>query len=164
VKRPIVLGLVVLLACALGYVGYRVLWPSEEDRLHARLDELAGVASTPEVEGDLPRLARVQRIREYLAEDVLVRVEGGPVFGGREAMMGALAQASSVGPVQLRVSDVTVRMGPDQRAADVTATVEVRHQPRGGEDTLDAREVEMTWVRPASSWLLSEAVAVKPLR
>jgi hypothetical protein len=165
VRRPFFLVLVLALAGTIGYLGHRMLWPTEEDRLRAALDALAGIASTPDVEGELPRLVRVQRVRDYLVEEILVRVEDGPVFGGREAIVGALAQASGLGPLRVGFSDVTVRMEPGERTAAVTATVEVeRTDPRSGEQSLDAREVEMTWLRPESSWVLSAATVVKPLR
>jgi hypothetical protein len=131
VKRPFLLVSVVALVSVAAYAGYRVLWPTEEDRLRTTLDTLAGLASTPDVEGDLPRLVRVQRVREYLIEEVLVRVEDGPVFGGREAIVGALAQASGLGVLHVRFSDVNVRMEPDERTAAVTATVEIEQTDPG---------------------------------
>jgi hypothetical protein len=165
VKRPLTLTIAALAACLLAYAGYRVFWPDEGGRLRAAMNALAGIASTPEAEGDLPRIARVQRIRGYMIEDVLVQVEGGPVFGGREAIVGALATASAVGPVRVRFADVMVDMDADQRRATVTATVELEQpDPRSGVAILDAREVEMTWVRPESSWMLSAAKVVRPLK
>lgn len=163
--RRLLIAVAVVLAGGLAYVGYRVLWPTEEDRLRAAMDALASTATTPDVEGDLPRLARVQRIREFLVEKLLVEVEGGPVLGGREALVGALAQASAVGPLHVRLTDVTVRLEPGARTAAVTATVEVeRRDPRSGQHDVDAREVEMTWIRPDSSWLLEAAKVVRPLK
>ena len=164
-RQPLRLTVAALAVCLLGYAGYRVFWPGEEARLRAAMNALAEIASTPEAEGDLPRIARVQRIREYLVEDLLVQVEGGPVFGGREAIVGALATASAAGPVRVRFADVAIGMDADERRATVAATVEVQQpDPRGGVDNVDAREVEMTWVRPESSWMLSAARLVRPLK
>jgi hypothetical protein len=155
---------VTLVAVAAGYAGYRYLRPSEEDRLRATLEELADLASAPKGEGDLPRLVRVQRIRDYLLEELLVEVEGGPVWQGREEIVGALAQASVVGQLRMRFADVSVRMAPDVRTSAVSATIEIEQSdPRGGGGSVDAREVEMTWLRPGSSWMLSRATVVRPL-
>lgn len=72
-------------------------------------------------------------------------MEDGPILGGREAIVGALAQASGLGPLRFRVTDVTVRMQLDERSAAVSATVEAeRANPRSGAPELDAREVQMT--------------------
>ena len=164
-KRPAVLLVVLTVVGGLAYVAYRVAWPTEDRRIRSTLDALAGLASTPQQEGDLLRLARIQRIGDYLLEEVLVEVEDGPVMGGRQAIVGALVQASAVGPVGVHFADVTVRMGPDQRTAAVTATVEVeRPDPRLGGTEVDAREVEMTWVRQESSWMMAKARVVRPLK
>jgi hypothetical protein len=165
VKRPILPVVAVLAVGAAAYAGYRSLWPTQEDLVRRTLTDLASAASVPAQEGDLQRLVRVQRIREYLVEDVLVEVEGGPVMSGREAIVGALIQVSVRGPVLVRFEDVSLRMAPDERAAAVTATVAVEQpDPPSGAAGVDAREVEMTWVRPESSWVLSRARAVRPLR
>lgn len=164
-RRPWRLAAAVLIAGVLAYAGYRVFWPGEDGRLRGSLHALAGIASSPDQEGDLPRLARVQRIREYLVEDLLVEVEDGPVMGGREAIVGALAQASSTRAVRVRFADVDVTMAPDERSADVRATIEVRRaDPRSGVEDVDAREVQMTWVRPERSWVLQRARVVRALR
>lgn len=164
-KRPILLFIAVLVVGTAAYTGYRYLWPTQEDLLRDAIASLAGTASTPENEGELPRLVRAQQVRTYLVEDVLVEVEDGPVMGGREAIVGVLAKLSAPGPIRVRFEDVTVRLATDERTAAVTATLEVEQpDPRSGAASMDAREVEMTWVRPESSWMVSKARVVRPLR
>ena len=164
-KRPLALGIVVIAVLAAAYVGYRVLWPSQEDQLRGALAALAATVSVPEQEGDLPRLARVQQAKNYLVEDLLVEVEDGPVMGGREAVLGALAAAKVRGPARVRFTDVSVRLQGDERSASVTATVEIEQpDPRSGTPSVDAREVDMTWVRPDNSWVLQRARLVRALR
>jgi hypothetical protein len=165
VKKSLALVGTAVVLGALGYFGHRLLWPSQEDRLRATIDETARIATTPPQEGDLPRLARIQRLRNYLIEDLLVEVEDGPVLGGREAIMGALAQASAAGAVQVRFADVSVTITGQEREAAVTATIEIEQaNPRAGSASLDAREVEMRWVRPDAAWLLQRAKVIRPLK
>ena len=165
VKKALALAGAAVVLGALGYFGYRLVWPTQEDRLRATIDETARIATTPRQEGDLPRLVRIQRLRDYLLEDLLVEVEDGPVMGGREAIVGALAQASATGPVQVRFTDVAVTITAEEREASVRATIEIEHaDPRAGGAGLDAREVEMRWVRPDASWLLQRAKVVRPLK
>ena len=74
-----------------------------------------------------------------------MEVEDGPVMGGREAVLGALAAARVPGPARVRFTDVSVRLQGDSRTADVTATAEIEQagspqrravgrRPRSGHD------------------------------
>jgi hypothetical protein len=164
VRRSAAVLLALCLAGLLGYAAWRTFWPTEEDRLRHTLRALGETASTPEQEGDLPRLARVQRIADYLLEEVTIDLGGGIAMSGRAAIVGALAQASASGPVRIRIADVAVQMEPGERTAAVIGTVEIEQRdPRSGAGNVDAREVQMTWVRPEKAWVLSAASVVKPL-
>ena len=71
-----------------------------------------------------------------------------------------------VRPTRLSLSfvDITVTLAGDETTATVGATVQVAETSAAGNESFDAQQVEMVWVRRGQSWLLGSARTIDVLR
>src|SRR5215212_6532536 len=75
----------VVFAALFGYFGYQ-WWYNPSRSVKQRLGQVAGALSVPEAETEVTRLARLARLRGYLAEDLRVRV-GAEEISSRDAAL-----------------------------------------------------------------------------
>jgi hypothetical protein len=81
----------VVFALLVGYFSYQ-WWFNQNRVVKRRLGELAATLSVPPGEADLDRLARLARLRQFLADDVrVINGRSGPEISSREAVMAAAA-------------------------------------------------------------------------
>ena len=146
----------VVFAVLVGYFSYQ-WWFNQNRVVKRRLGELAATLSVPAGETDLDRLARVARLRQYLADDVrVVAGRSGPEIAPREAVMGVAATWKPDRGGSLDFVDTDVKLEADTARAYVTAQVTTR-DPRTGEQTRDSREAVLSLVRRDGVWLVSVA-------
>jgi hypothetical protein len=137
-------------------------WPSEERRVRARLESLAETLSVPAKEGDLERLARAQRLRTALREDVTVAFEREqlPALSGRDAVAALVARPwpMTSGGVKVELQDLVITLDAARTSADVRFTARVTAlDPASNQSTLDGRMVSLTMARVEGVWLVSSA-------
>jgi ketosteroid isomerase-like protein len=154
--RWIGLGLLLLAAGAAVYL----LLPSEERKIRKQMAGLAEALSVPAGEGDIPRLARAQRVRRELAEDVTIRFEQEhwPPIEGRDTVAGLVARPwpQTSDGLRIELHDVVVELNGD--LADVRFRVRVLVDSASSEPaTLDGRLVALTLRRGESGWLVASA-------
>ena len=94
----------IVVAALGGYFIYQA-WFNPSRAVKRRLGEIAGVLSVPDGEPQLARVARVARLRGYLAPDVRVRA-GGSEFANRDRV--ALLRLTGAAPMS-RVSAAVER-------------------------------------------------------
>lgn len=139
--------------------GVYVWWPSEERVIIRRLNDIAGLLSVPAGEADLARVARVFKLREYLAPDIRVHF-GGEEAASREAILGALAQwGRAAEGVRVAFVDMQVTLDaatPDAAAVYMTATIT-------GPEGVDAREADVRLARRGGVWMVSSAESKETL-
>jgi SnoaL-like domain len=144
----------VVFALLVGYFSYQ-WWFNQNRVVKRRLGELAATLSVPAQEADLERLARLARLRDYLADDVKVRSgRSGPELSSREAVMATAASWKPDRGGNVSFVDTDVKLDADTARAYTTAEV-TTSDPRTGEQTLDAREAVLELVRRDGLWLVS---------
>jgi SnoaL-like domain len=137
-----------------GYFTYQ-WWFNQNRVVKRRLGELAATLSVPAQEADLERVARLARLRQYLADDIEVRGgRSGPELSSREAVIGAAAGWKPDQGGNVSFVDTDVKLDADTARAFTTAEVTTR-DPRTGEQTLDSHEAVLALVRRDGLWLVS---------
>ncbi len=143
------------------------LWPSDARRIARALDALAADVSVTGPETPLERFARAARIGAAFTVDASIDPGGShPALEGRDAIVGLAAQLRGTEAIgRLRFDDVTVTVDPSgaTAVATMTATVTTRNR-QSGDEMIDAREVEMQWVKQEGDWRISRATAVRTLQ
>jgi ketosteroid isomerase-like protein len=152
-------GFIVLAAIG---VGVFFLWPSEERRVRARLDEIAQALSIPAKEGEIDRLARAQRVRSRLGNDIRVDFEHAqwPEISGRDAVAGLVARAwpQTAGGLRVELEELAVSVADDRATADARFKARLRGTDTSGEPSeLDGRLVSVTFQKVDGEWLVSSA-------
>jgi hypothetical protein len=144
----------VVFALLVGYFSYQ--WWFNPNRVVKRmLGELAATVSIPAAEADLERIARLARLRQYLAEDIKVTSgRSGQELSSRDAVMVAAAGWKPDRGGNVDFVDVDVKVDGDTARAYATAEVTTR-DPRTDEQTLDAREVQLSLVKHGAEWAVS---------
>lgn len=131
-------------------------WPTDYRRIVAAGRELARAASIPAGEPDLGRVTRAAALLRLLAPDVrLIGPTGRVVIDGREPALGLATQMRPPRGLLVSIEGLDPSFAEDGRTATSRATVTLREPgPEGGPDSVDAREVEMTWIKD-DAWQLS---------
>jgi hypothetical protein len=154
--RSVVAGAVL---AALAVAAVRWWWPDERTAITRRLHELAALASAPEQDDTLGRVANLAALRRYLAQDVTIDAGTGvPPIKGRDALLGLAARGQTAG-IELALADVQVHIERNGLATVyLTATLTRRGAARDG---IDARELLLSMQKANGQWIISR---VEPLR
>jgi hypothetical protein len=140
----------------IGYFSYQ-WWFNQNRVVKRRLGELAAALSVPATEADLERVARLARLRQYLAEDIKVTGgRSGQELSSRDAVMAAAAGWKPDRGGSVDFVDVDVKVDADTARAYATAEVSTR-DPRTNEQTIDAREAQLSLVQRDGVWVVSAA-------
>jgi ketosteroid isomerase-like protein len=158
VRVAIIVGTV-----AAAFVAWRFLFPDDEHRIRARIEELETAVNTRSGEG-AGRLADAARLLSFFTDDVLIEPGAPyPPIRGPQAVVAVLGRAREPGGFELAFEDVSVDVGPAGTAtARLTATLSWINA-RTGEGTLDAREVAVDLRETAGEWKIAGARAVETL-
>jgi hypothetical protein len=152
-----------VLAVLAAYFAYQ-WWFNPHRVIKRQLGEVAAVLSAPAGEQDVARLARLARLRQYLAESVRVHLgRSGPDIASRDAVLAALAsQPPAPGGLDVRFVDVEVTVdSAGAGRAYLTADLASRDSETG-RSTLDTRDAALTLADLDGAWLITE-VDVKDL-
>jgi len=148
----------VVFALLVAYFSYQ-WWFNQNRVVKRRLGEIAATLSAPPHEADLERVARLARLRQYLADDIKVRGgRSGPELSSREAVMAAAAGWRPEGGGDVAFVDVDVKIEGETARAYATAELTTRNA-RTDEPVLDSREAMLSLVR-RDVWVVS-AVELK---
>lgn len=142
------------------------LWPDEAARVRAAARELAeAVTAVGGSGGGLELVGALGALRPLLDEAVSVEApDRGVRVAGRDQVLGLASRFAGVASrPALSLDDVQATVGDDGREARVVATATWRG--RGdGQETIDAMEVELEFVRAGRQWVLRGARTVDVLR
>jgi hypothetical protein len=152
----------VVFAALIGYFSYQ-WWFNPHRIVKRRLGELAATLTVPANESDLARVARLARLRQYLADDVRVRAgRSGPELSSRDAVMAAAVGWTPAGGSNVDFVDVDVKVDSND-AARAYVTVDMTTRDSGtGERTLDSREAQLSIAYRDGEWVVSEADVKDP--
>ena len=138
-----------------------VWWFSPTRAVKRQLGHIATTLSMPPHEAEIARVARIARLRQYLAPDVHLTLGKGEVdIASRDALVAAIAamHPSATGwDVQFVDVQITVDSEVEARAF---MTVEVRSEnPQSGERSLDAREARVMLRNQDGEWVIATAAS-----
>jgi hypothetical protein len=156
----------VVLALLVGYFSYQ-WWFNPRRAIKRQLGELAATLSVPsDSPGDIDRLARVARLRNYFAPDVHITMgRSGPSITSRDALIGAIgAWNPPAGGWRVTFVDVQITMDSDSTAsAYMTVEIDGR-DPRTGQPSFDAREVAVRLAEQNEAWVVTMAEPTETLQ
>lgn len=161
-RRAPVRGIVLAIVAAAAAVwAYRTFFPSDEQRIRQRLDEIVALVNR-DADG-LDAISRAARIGRAFTDDVVVELRRGAPIRGKDTLM---AMAARVQPrtdgVNLAIRDVNVAvLNAGEARVELTATWD---DPSDSSQPLDATELRLHWVERDGQWLISSVEPVDVLR
>ena len=146
----------VVFAALFGYFGYQ-WWFNPARAVKQRLGQVAGALSVPEGEADMDRLARLARLRGYLADDL--RVHAGTLeIGSRDAAMAAAAAwKPQPGNGDVHFADVQVFIESETAAHAYLAVELTRVNRESGHPTVDSSDASVSLAKRAGEWVITAA-------
>ena len=154
-------------AALFGYFGYQ-WWFNPARAVKQRLGEVAGALSIPDGEAGMARIARLARLRGFLAEDLRLR----PGTGTEEIRSRdtALAIAASwkpeAGSGDVHFADVQVFI-ESETAAHAYLAIELKRTDRAsGQPTVDLTDASVDLEKRNDVWVITkaESKAAPPIR
>jgi SnoaL-like domain len=156
----------VVVALLVAYFSYQ-WWYNPRRAIKRQLGELAATLSVPPGGGgDIDRLARVARLRNYFAPDVRISTGASrPELTSRDALVGAVAAwTPPAGGWDVTFVDVQISLDSDTTAR-AYMTVEIASpDPRSGQPAYDAREVRVELAEQEGAWVITTAEPVQALQ
>jgi hypothetical protein len=149
---------------ALGFWGWRAWFPSPQGVIRKRLAELARTASFSSNEGPLAKLANVQKLPPFFANDVEITVDAPgrsqQTYHGRdELLQAAMGARTALSGLTVEFLDVIVSLAPDKEFATANLTAKARVP---GED-FTVQELKFTLKKIGGVWLIFRIETVKTL-
>jgi hypothetical protein len=157
---------IVLLAAlvAVGFWGWRVMFPNPEKVIRKRLGELAKTASFSSDQGIVAKAWNANSLAEFFTPDVHVTLDipgtQHTISGRDELMEAALAARRVVGSLSVKFPDIKVTVAPDRESAEVYLTAEGRVP---GSKEFYLQELRLRLVKVKRDWLINRAETVKTL-
>jgi SnoaL-like protein len=161
-RRGWIPAAVAVAAVAIAVVGYRVLFPSDEQLIRQRLDSLAATLNHPAAEG-LDAMTRAAQVGRAFTDDIEVQTREGMTIRGKETLMAMVArlQPRAEG-LNLQIRDVVVTLDDPRHAhVELTATYV---DPAGDGRAIDAAEFTLRMVKPVRDWLIARVAPVQVLQ
>jgi len=143
----------IVIATLAAYFVYQT-WFNPSRAVKRRLGEIAGVLSVAEDEPDLARVARLARLRSYLASDVHFRT-GATELASRDDIVGLLSGLRAPkGGWDIQFVDVQVAVDSES-TAHAGLMIELNtHDPQTGEWLADQREASVNLEKQNSDWIV----------
>jgi hypothetical protein len=155
-----------VVALLAGYFTYQ-WWYNPRRVIKRQLGELAAALSVPEEgEGDVDRLARVARLRNYFAPDVRLTLgTSGREITSRDELLAAVrGWRPSPGGVTVAFVDVQIALdSSDSARAYMTVELTTRDAP-DTQPAFDAREVTVGLAPVEGAWVITTAEPAETLR
>ena len=160
-QRPLSNGSVyvaVVFAALFGYFGYQ-WWFNPARAVKQRLGQVAGALSVPEAEADMARIARIARLRGYLADDLHVRV-GTQEVGSRDVALAiAGGWKPEPGSGDVHFADVQVFIESETAAHAYLAVELTSLDKESGHSTVDSRDASVNLAKRDGEWVITTAEA-----
>ena len=148
---------VVLVFLALfSYFGYQ-WWFNPARAVKQRLGQVAGALSVPEGEADMARIARLARLRRFLADDLRLHI-GADEIRSRDAAVGiAAGWKPQAGSGDVHFADVQVFIESDTVAHAYLAVELTSLDKESGHATVDSRDASVSLARQHGEWVITAA-------
>ncbi len=149
---------------ALGFWGWRILFPSPENVIRQRLGELAKTASFSSDQGLLATAWNASSLGEFFTLDaeITVDVPGSQhTFTGRDELLQAAVSArKAVSNLTVKFPDIKVTLAPDKTSAVVYLTAQGKVS---GEKDFFLQELRLRLTKVKRDWLIHRVETVKTL-
>jgi hypothetical protein len=151
---------------ALGYWAWTVLFPSPQKVIHDRLVKMVQLASFPANQGNLSRVANIQRLGTYFTDEIEVVMDvpgvGTHTFNRREEVtQAAMAAKSAVSSVQADFVDIEIVIAPSKETASANLTLRATVN---GQKDLIIQELKFSLKKINGDWLVNKIQTVKTLK
>ena len=155
----------VVFALLFGYFGYQ-WWFNPSRAVKQRLGEVAAALSVPEGETEIARIARLSRLRRYLADDLRVLAGTEDIRSRDTAVAIAAGWKPQHGSGDVHFADVQVFI-ESEAAAHAYLAVELTSLDRpSGQPTVDSRDTSVSLARRNGEWVItaaeSKAIPIRP--
>jgi hypothetical protein len=147
----------------IGLWAWRTWWPSEPQQIRRQLLSFASDFNETTTAG-LGTVAHAAKLSSYFTDDIIVDLgKGTPPIQGRETLIGmAMRLQPRTAAFRLELLDITVAM-KSADSADVSLTAAFRRRSLGtGEESIDARELQVAMVKVNGEWRVSRVKTVDP--
>jgi hypothetical protein len=158
--------LLVAAVIGIGFWIWTAWFPNPKQIIKNRLNEVARLASFTPNEGAISRLAKIQRLGLYFAEDVQVMVDipgyESHTFNRREEVMQVVMASPRLGSglsAQFLDMNIQVGTGDDSAMVDLTLAAKIT-----GESDLLAQELNFTLKKIKGEWLITRVETIKTLK
>jgi hypothetical protein len=152
----------VVFAVLAGYFTYQ-WWFNPSRAVKRRLGEVAATLSVPLQEPEVNRIARLARLREFLAPDIRLKIgDVSQELASRDtvlALVGGLRPATSV---DVRFTDTQVFMDADAAAHAYMRVDVITPDPQSGQPSIDSRDASVGLGRIDGEWVVTTAELKPP--
>ena len=146
----------VVFAVLIGYFGYQ-WWLNPARAVKQRLGQVAAALSVPEGETDIARVARLARLRRYMAEDLRVLAGAQEIRSRDAALAVAAGWKPPHGSGDVHFADVQVFV-ESETAAHAYLAVELTSRDRpSGQPTVDSRDASVSLAKSNGEWVVTIA-------
>ena len=163
---PRLIGAAVLLLAL--WFGWQWLFPDDQSQIRAVFARISAIveasASAETGSGGIEGLARVASLQQEFAPDATVDA-GAPLqrLKGRQPIVAAAARVLlAARDLELRFPDITIDVAGDRQTATAIVTAEA-YFDQAGQRTMDARELELTFMRVEDRWVIGAVSLIQPL-
>jgi hypothetical protein len=146
----------VVFVALFGYFGYQ-WWFNPARAVKQRLGQVAGALSVPEAEADMARLARIARLRGYLADDLHLRVGASEVGSRDMALAIAAGWKPEPGSGDVHFADVQVFIESETAAHAYLAVELASLDKESGHATVDSRDASVNLAKRDGEWVITTA-------
>jgi hypothetical protein len=160
-RRAVAVGAVAIVL--IGLWSWRMWWPSDPQRIRRQLLSFASDFNETTTAG-LGTVAHAAKIGSYFTNDIVVDLgKGTPPIQGRETLIGMAARLQPrTAAFTLELLDINVSM-TSADSADVSLTAAFRRRSlTTGEESIDARELQVAVVKIGGEWRVSRVKTVDP--
>jgi hypothetical protein len=139
-----------------GYFGYQ-WWFNPSRAVKQRLGQVAGALSVPEGEADVARLARLVRLRTYLADDLHLRAGTQEIASRDTAVAMAGAWKPPAGSGDVHFADVQVFIESETAAHAYLAIELTSLDQESGHSVVDTTDASVGLVKRDGEWVITAA-------
>ncbi len=148
----------VVFAALIGYFTYQ-WWFNPTRDVKRRLGDVAESLSMAPNEKDVDRLARVAKLRRYLATDLHVRIGTAPEITSREMALGVVSGVRpATGGWDIAFADVQIVMESDT-TAHAFVSVELTTRDAQDQPSMDSRDASINLAKQDGEWVITQAEA-----
>ncbi len=146
----------VVFAALLSYFSYQ-WWFNPSRAVKQRLGEVAAALSVPAGETDMARVARLARLRGYLADDLHV-LAGAEEIRSRDAAVAiAAGWTPPPGSGDVHFADVQVFIESDSSAHAYLAVELTSLDRQSGQPMVDSRDASVSLAKRNAAWVITNA-------